>query len=172
MAGALRMVVHLLLMLLTTTIISSGTWTSEALTFNVLDFGASDGGKIDNVEAFQSAWKAACTTEEPSAVYIPKGRYLIGYVQFTGPCKSPWVKFLIDGTLAALPRMALSKTWIEFNSVDGVSIMGGGGLLDGRGAGLWKCKISARSSGSRCPNGPPVNYIMPSYELFSIFGEN
>ncbi|KAJ7961819.1 Polygalacturonase-like [Quillaja saponaria] len=67
-----------------------------------------------------------------------------------GPCKNNAISVQIDGTLVApSDYRVIGKTanWLLFQRVNGVSIRGG--ILDGRGTGLWSCKMS----GKNCPSG-------------------
>ncbi|CAI9108304.1 OLC1v1007874C1 [Oldenlandia corymbosa var. corymbosa] len=57
----------------------------------------------------------------------------------------------IDGSITAPSDynvLGSTMSWIEFKSVDGLSIRGG--FLDGKGTGLWACKAA---SGKSCPTG-------------------
>ncbi|CAI0470492.1 unnamed protein product [Linum tenue] len=81
---------------------------------------------------------------------VPKGRFLVRNMQFTGPCKNRSIFVRILGTIVAPNNIwttGNSPHWIEFHRVDGVTISGG--VLDGKGAALWACKKAGRS----CPNG-------------------
>ncbi|KAI9093958.1 hypothetical protein K1719_026956 [Acacia pycnantha] len=137
------------------TILSSSSFNSVASTganYNVLSFGAKPDGKTDCAKAFLSAWQKACgSADQPAAIYVPPGRFLIGKVIFGGgECSNKAINVAIDGTLVARSNYNGkddSSNWIMFDSVDGVSIHGG--LLDGQGTSLWACK----NSGGNCPSG-------------------
>ncbi|KAL3506683.1 hypothetical protein ACH5RR_032065 [Cinchona calisaya] len=119
-------------------------------TYNVLELGAKPDGKTDSTKAFSSAWTAACGSPQPATIFVPKGSYLVKQAKFYGPCKNRAISFRIDGTLLApsdYNAIGNAGFWIQFQRVDGVSILGG--ILDGQGAGLWGCK----ASGKRCPGG-------------------
>ncbi|KAG6482911.1 polygalacturonase-like [Zingiber officinale] len=124
--------------------------SSAAGNYNVLTFGAKPGSG-DAAGAFLKAWSAACSSSAPSTIYVPTGNFLVSQARFDGPCRSPSIKFSIDGTLVAPSEYTgssgASGHWIAFSNVDGVSISGG--RLDGRGALLWACKSAGRS----CPAG-------------------
>lgn len=127
---------------------------SSAGSYNVLSFGAKPGAG-DAARAFLKAWSVACSSSGPSTIYVPTGNFFVRQAHFEGPCRSPSIKFSIDGTLVAPSEYTgssgASSQWIAFSNVDGVSISGG--RLDGRGARLWACKSAGRS----CPAGASVN---------------
>ncbi|KAB2046855.1 hypothetical protein ES319_A13G004900v1 [Gossypium barbadense] len=106
------------------------------------------------------AWEAACSSADPTMIYVPKGRYLLGSMAFKGGCKSPHITIRIDGTLVA-PQdcrvLGKSTDWLSFEGVNGVSILGG--ALDAKGPSLWACKCwnifkyLYKASHSNCPSG-------------------
>ncbi|XVE63249.1 hypothetical protein DITRI_Ditri07aG0004700 [Diplodiscus trichospermus] len=107
----------------------------SAKTFNVRNYGAVANGRIDNRKAFLEAWDEACSQEEVSRVYIPKGVYMLGTVEFSGPCKGP-ITFSMEGDLRAPDGPMNTDTWIAFRYVDELRVEGGG-TLDGQGASAW-----------------------------------
>ncbi|VFQ87691.1 unnamed protein product [Cuscuta campestris] len=118
--------------------------------YNVLTYGAVPDGKTDSSKAFLGAWTAACGSTEAATIYVPPGTFLLGSVTFEGQCKSNAVTFQIDGVLVApsdFNVIGRDGTWINFNSVSGVSIVGG--TIDGQGASLWACKHANKE----CPQG-------------------
>ncbi|CAN0927148.1 unnamed protein product [Linum grandiflorum] len=118
--------------------------------FNVVQFGAKPDGKTDSTKAFMAAWKQACASTKPVRMYVPKGRFLTRSLEFKGPCKNNAIFIRIDGTLVApsdIWAIGNNPNWLGFQYVDGVTISGG--VLDGRGAGLWACKMARR----KCPTG-------------------
>ncbi|KNA20378.1 hypothetical protein SOVF_053140 [Spinacia oleracea] len=122
--------------------------------FNVLNFGAKPNGLTDTSKAFVSAWEAACETNGPTSIVVPKGRYLLHPVQLSGVgCKSGGITFYIDGTIVApLDYRVLGGVdrWVGFDRVDGVTIAGRG-FFDAKGASLWDCKKG--KNGDKCPLG-------------------
>ncbi|KAI9195553.1 hypothetical protein LWI28_016003 [Acer negundo] len=125
--------------------------SSAKTNYNVLSFGARGNGVTDSTQAFINAWAAACASTEPNTILVPKGRYLLGPVAFTGGCKSSDITLQIDGTLVApadFRVLGQAENWVSFDQVTGVSIIGGS--LDAKGTALWVCKAQ---SGTNCPNG-------------------
>ena len=80
-------------------------------------------------------WNDACNEKGNSRVYIPKGVYMLGTVEFSGPCKGP-VTFLMTGDLRAPTGPLSTEKWIAFRYVNKL-ILKGGGTLDGQGASAW-----------------------------------
>jgi len=82
------------------------------------------------------------------------GRFLVGgSVVFKGKCNNNDIMVRIDGTLVATSNYSVignEGSWLLFDDVDGVSIIGG--VLDGQGTSLWDCKKSDKS----CPTGATV----------------
>ncbi|CAA2995391.1 polygalacturonase-like [Olea europaea subsp. europaea] len=119
--------------------------------YNVQTLGAKPDGKTDSIKAFLSAWTSACASGQPATIYVPPGRFLLGTATFAGQsCKNQAITIQIDGTLVAPSNYKVignSGTWINFESVTGVSVIGG--TLDAQGANLWACK----NSGKSCPTG-------------------
>ncbi|CAI0470491.1 unnamed protein product [Linum tenue] len=106
--------------------------------FNVVRFGARPDGRTDSTRAFLTAWTRACGSRVRVIMLVPKGRFLVRNMQFTGPCKNRSIFVRILGTIVAPNNIwttGNSPHWIEFHRVDGVTISGG--VLDGKGAALW-----------------------------------
>ncbi|KAK4856925.1 hypothetical protein QYF36_022715 [Acer negundo] len=109
--------------------------SSAKTNYNVLSFGARGNGVTDSTQAFINAWAAACASTEPTTILVPKGRYLLGPVAFTGGCKSSDITLQIDGTLVApadFRVLGQAVNWVSFDQVTGVSIIGGS--LDAKGS--------------------------------------
>ncbi|ONK78422.1 uncharacterized protein A4U43_C02F18600 [Asparagus officinalis] len=122
--------------------------------FDVTKYGAKADGKTDNANAFLNAWGAACEIGSAGKVLVPKGAYYLGPVSFRGPCAnngSPTME--IQGTIVAPEDLNQIKTvgWIEFRSLNGLAV-NGGGTLDGKGTEAWK-KTTCPGSKS-CKNLP------------------
>uniref|UniRef100_A0A7N0ZXF5 Rhamnogalacturonase A/B/Epimerase-like pectate lyase domain-containing protein n=1 Tax=Kalanchoe fedtschenkoi TaxID=63787 RepID=A0A7N0ZXF5_KALFE len=149
---------------------SSFIHSSAAASYNVLAFGAVPTGLADSTQAFASAWTAACQTSNKSLIYVPKGRYLLTPVVFSGDnCahNNTQVVFRIDGTLIAPSDhnvLGASADWIRFQRVDQVSIVGG--ALDAKGGSLWDCKAAANTSTS-CIQGATVGETIFADQVLS-----
>ena len=107
--------------------------------FDVTEYGAIADGTTDNSAAFLNAWNAACKIGGSATFLIPRGAFFLGPVSFRGPCtgnQSPRVE--IRGTVSAPEdlRRIRAVGWIEFRSLVGL-VVGGGGILDGKGAESW-----------------------------------
>lgn len=121
-------------------------------TYNVQSFGAKADGVSNSTPAFLKAWSAACGSVKAATIYVPAGRFLLGPVEFRGPCKNN-INFRVDGTVVAPSdywKLGNSGNWILFVQVNGVTLAGG--TFDGKGAGFWAC----RRSGKSCPVGARV----------------
>lgn len=133
------------------------TGAAAAATYNVKSLGAKADGRTDATKAFMAAWFSVCGSVKPATLYVPKGRYMVGALQFTGPCKNGAITVRIDGILVAPSNyyvLGNSQFWLRFYGIQGVTIVGG--TLDAQGAGLWACK----SKGSNhCPDGATVLVI-------------
>ena len=113
----------------------------------------------DSTKGFLDAWGAACASESPSVIYVPKGRFLLGALVFKD-CKSLDIVFRVDGTLVGPTDYRVLEVydkWISFEFVSGVTIVGG--KLDARGPALWACKL-ANGGGAGCPAGVTVSRIL------------
>lgn len=131
--------------------------TAKSSTYNVIKFGAKPDGITDSTQAFLNAWTKACSSPYPAAIYVPQGKFLLGTVTFSGNCANKAISITIDGTLIASSNYLVAGkggTWLRFQHVDGVSIRGG--VLDGQGTALWKCKNSNKKN---CPTGATVMSI-------------
>jgi polygalacturonase len=131
--------------------------SSVGAVYNIVDFGAKSDGQTDSASALLSAWNAACQSTNPSTIYVPNGKFLVGHLTFMGPCTSNKIDVQLYGTIVAPSNYAnFGKVgeWIVFDKVVGLSVYGG--TFDGSGSGLWACKASG---GSSCPNGATVSAL-------------
>ncbi|KAL5562311.1 hypothetical protein UlMin_032058 [Ulmus minor] len=117
--------------------------------FNVKSFGAKADGQTDDSQAFMAAWKEACQSTGRIKLVIPKGTYLLGPVEFRGPCQNASSIYVhMKGYLKAstdLFKYESGGGWIVFQWVDGLTLAGGG-TFDGRGAQAWpynNCRINS-----------------------------
>ncbi|CAH9102095.1 unnamed protein product [Cuscuta europaea] len=135
-----------LFLLATTTVVANGM-------YNVESYGAIPDGRSDSTTAFLRAWDAVCRLDGPATIFVPRGKFMLRNVFFHGEtCKNTrGITFQISGTILAPSDYNVighSETWITFNRVNNVSIVGG--TLDAQGASLWDCKNSGQLG---CPNG-------------------
>lgn len=89
----------------------------------------------------------ACASPGRPAVVVPKGEYRLQPVVFRGPCKG-YMQVRLAGDLRAPDDLAAfrgSHEWINFASIDGLLVTGGG-TFDGRGASSWHL--------NECPTNP------------------
>ncbi|KAJ4833628.1 hypothetical protein Tsubulata_001244, partial [Turnera subulata] len=122
---------------------------AQSTAYNVIDFGAKPDGQSDSTQAFESAWRVACNSTAPATLIVPRGKFLVQPLVFSGPCKSTIV-FSVDGTILGPSNytdFGNSGFWILFYKVKGVTLSGG--TLDANGAGFWAC----RKAGKDCPPG-------------------
>nr|XP_043612087.1 probable polygalacturonase At3g15720 [Erigeron canadensis] len=108
-----------------------------------MQYGAKGDGNADDTKAFERAWQGVCNDDgQRSTLTIPLGKtFLVGPVNFQGPCKSPVIHFQIRGMVIA-PEDPNSwngcetGVWLLFSNVNGL-IMDGGGMINGRGRAWW-----------------------------------
>ncbi|RHN47875.1 putative polygalacturonase [Medicago truncatula] len=106
----------------------------------------SHAGYIINIQAFEKAWEAVCSSGGGEAVFVaPQDNiYLLKPIRFSGPCKSK-ISFQISGVLIASNNPSdYSKDpghWLVFAKVQQL-VVNGGGTLDGKGTIWWEnsCK--------------------------------
>lgn len=111
--------------------------------FDITKLGASGDGKADCTKAVQEAWTSACGGTGKQTILIPKGDYLVGPLNFTGPCKGD-VTIQVDGNLLASTDLSQYKSnWIEILRVDNLVITGAG-KLDGQGPAVWSKNACAK----------------------------
>ncbi|RID55326.1 hypothetical protein BRARA_G02594, partial [Brassica rapa] len=158
--------------------------TNRPKVFNVQRYGAKADGKTDNTKAFTNIWKSACTRKGGnSKIYVPKGTFYLGGVEFVGPCTNK-IEFAIDGTLLAPsnPRDIKNDTWIQFRYINNL-IISGAGTLDGQGKESWplndchknpSCPKLAMTMGFAFVNNSRINGItslnskMGHFNFFSV----
>ncbi|KAF3681441.1 hypothetical protein FXO38_01700 [Capsicum annuum] len=125
--------------------------------FNVLDYGTVGGLFNDSTSAFILAWSAACTSSSPSSMmYVPSGhKFLLHPLIFSGPCLSPDITIVINGTILApvIPSKwrciaDLCDKWISIKDVDGLTVRGSG-RISGLAPGWWDVVVSAAL---KCPS--------------------
>jgi galacturan 1,4-alpha-galacturonidase len=94
-------------------------------------------------QALTDAWASACGGTGKQTIVIPKGDYLVGALNFTGPCTSD-ITFQLDGNLLASTDLSQFKSnWIEIMRVENL-VIAGKGKLDGQGAQVWSKNSCAK----------------------------
>ncbi|KAJ0007203.1 hypothetical protein Pint_30076 [Pistacia integerrima] len=114
----------------------------------VADFGAKGDGLHDDTEAFENAWKLACSSRIRIVIVIPaEYTSLIRPIDFFGPCKSK-VTLEISGTIVAPQdpdawKGLNHRKWLYFHGVNHLTVKGGG-TINGMGREWWarSCKIN------------------------------
>lgn len=91
-------------------------------------------------------------------VYVPRGKYLLGRIELTGPCKTD-MRLEIKGTLTA-PIDLAGDRWISFKTIDRFKIYGHG-TLDGQGSLAWK-----KNNCSQDPNCERLPIVSISITIF------
>ncbi|KAK0608401.1 hypothetical protein LWI29_030192 [Acer saccharum] len=117
--------------------------SSAKTNYNVLSFGARGNGVTDSTQAFINAWAAACASTEPTTIYVPTGRYLIGPVAFKGGCKSSDITLRIDGTLVApadFRVLGQAENWVALIKSPEFPLSEGRWMLKDLPCGLAKLK--------------------------------
>ncbi|ESW06319.1 hypothetical protein PHAVU_010G037900 [Phaseolus vulgaris] len=122
--------------------------------FNVMDFGAHGDGTSDDSNAIAKAWQGVCGEEGPASLLIPSRKiFLVKRLKLSGPCKTPNVGIKLKGKIVA-PSMSKwvgdSFSWIQILYVNGLTIDGDGGSIDGHGSTWWeKCRKCRRPKSLR-----------------------
>uniref|UniRef100_I1Q2X3 Exopolygalacturonase n=1 Tax=Oryza glaberrima TaxID=4538 RepID=I1Q2X3_ORYGL len=108
-----------------------------------MKLGGKGDGKTDSTKAVDEAWKAACAGTGKQTIVFPKGDFVTGPLNFTGPCKGDIV-IQLDGNLLGSTDLALFKVnWMEIKRVDNLEISGKG-KIDGQGAAVWSKNTCAK----------------------------
>ncbi|KAK7315564.1 hypothetical protein VNO77_34117 [Canavalia gladiata] len=129
----------------------------EGPSFNVLHYGATGNGQIDDSQAFMDAWKDTCGASHGTpTLLIPKEKtFMLQPVLFHGPCISPIINIQLKGTMIAPKSIEGWKwpknnrnAWIRFSHISGL-VIHGRGQIDGQGDSWWNC-----SSNINCHHKP------------------
>ncbi|GKV22256.1 hypothetical protein SLEP1_g32138 [Rubroshorea leprosula] len=137
---------------------SFGDREAAITTFNPMDYGAVGNGQTDDSLAFIKAWEHICAADgRLPTFYIPPGKtFLLGQVQFKGPCKASSVRVRLSGSLIAPHGISWGgndglEAWIRFENIDNL-IIDGEGKIDGQGQSWWTaCAIKKQNVGkSKC----------------------
>ncbi|XP_020208536.1 probable polygalacturonase At3g15720 [Cajanus cajan] len=122
--------------------ISSFVGTTNTV-YNVIDFGAIGSGTVDDSQAFLKAWQQTCGTQGDNTLLIPAGKvFLVNSITMSGNCTATSISIQLQGEIVAPTKNAWvgnSLNLIMFNKVNGLTIDGSGGLIDGTGSTWWGC---------------------------------
>ncbi|XP_042518625.1 polygalacturonase-like [Macadamia integrifolia] len=126
---------------------------------NIESLGAKGDGTTDSSPAMLQAWEGACkNSTEPTTIIVPSKKYFLSSAKLDGPCTNKFtITFQMEGSTLIAPdytKMSDSKGlpldyWVIFQTVQGVSLIGG--ALEAQGKTLWDCKGGAASA--QCPPG-------------------
>nr|ACN85300.1 exopolygalacturonase precursor [Oryza coarctata] len=127
--------------------------------FDITKLGAIANGRADSSKAVMEAWKAACGGAGKQTIVIPRGDFMTGQLDFTGPCKGD-VTVQLDGNLLGSNDLSKYKAnWIEFRKVDNL-VIAGKGTLDGQGPGVWSKNSCAKNYNCKIlPNTLVLNSV-------------
>ncbi|KAJ8562656.1 hypothetical protein K7X08_031108 [Anisodus acutangulus] len=120
---------------------------AKVTTINVDNFGAKGDGSTDDTNAFQKAWKDACSSSTiVNFVVSQNKKYLLKPIKFSGPCKSSITMQIYGTLLASVDTSDYSKDsrhWLIIDSVQNL-VVGGAGVINGNGKIWWQnsCKIN------------------------------
>ncbi|KAJ4822872.1 hypothetical protein Tsubulata_046049 [Turnera subulata] len=122
-----------------------GGSSTSVKTVSVDDFGAKADG-TDDTQAFEKAWKEACSYEGAVLFIVPQHSYNVKQVRFLGPCQSD-ITVQIYGTIEASDDRSDyeedGRHWLLFSNVQNL-LVEGGGVIDGNGKIWWQhsCKVN------------------------------
>ncbi|XP_057790421.1 exopolygalacturonase clone GBGE184-like [Salvia miltiorrhiza] len=108
--------------------------------YDITKYGAKGDGSTDDAMSLIQAWRAGCDGSAPAKIVVPPGKFMMGEVVLTGPCKAPPPVLIdIQGTILANPDPSSysNMMWILIEHVNNVKISGGG-TLDAQGTNAWK----------------------------------
>ncbi|KAL2319870.1 hypothetical protein Fmac_028839 [Flemingia macrophylla] len=112
------------------------------------NLGDTNGGKwIEKGRAFSEAWQKVCGTQGINTLLIPSGRvFMVKNIGLNGTCMATSINVQLQGKIVAPARDAWGSgsNLIIFHKVNGLTIDGTGGLIDGYGSTWWKCNHCAR----------------------------
>ncbi|KAJ6816638.1 polygalacturonase [Iris pallida] len=151
---------------------NDGTSASEPYIIDVRSYGAVGDGDADDTQAFRSAWKEACSSDNAVLLVPADGVFMITSTIFSGPC-SPGLVFQVDGILMppdgpdCWPKSDSDNQWLVFYRLDGMALRGGG-TIEGNGEKWWNlpCKPHRGPNGTTLPgpcNSPAlIRFFMSS----------
>ncbi|OMO98563.1 Glycoside hydrolase, family 28 [Corchorus olitorius] len=115
----------------------------DVKTFNVLDYGAKADGTTNNAFAFIKTFEEACNFNGNAMMVIPDGKFLVGSVNFEGPCMNPSPLIIqVNGYILATPTLFgyPQVDWFNFQKINGL-ILTGHGTFHGQGATVWEKEV-------------------------------
>uniref|UniRef100_A0A2C9VFT3 endo-polygalacturonase n=2 Tax=Manihot esculenta TaxID=3983 RepID=A0A2C9VFT3_MANES len=120
-----------------------GSTSTSVKTVNVDDYRANT-DSADDTKAFEKAWEEACSSKG-AVLVVPKNRYRVKPVRFSGPCKSNLTVQIYGVIEASDDRSDYKKDdrhWLVFDGVENL-LVEGGGTIDGNGKIWWQnsCKV-------------------------------
>ncbi|KAH7517416.1 hypothetical protein FEM48_Zijuj09G0061200 [Ziziphus jujuba var. spinosa] len=98
--------------------------------------------------AFKKAWERACSSNVAARLVVPKNKYLVKPIRFTGPCRSHLTLQIYGSIEASNDRKDYKgddRHWIVFESVQNLIVDGGKtGTINGNGQIWWQnsCKTN------------------------------
>ncbi|KAK9912713.1 hypothetical protein M0R45_036563 [Rubus argutus] len=131
--------------------------SSSVKMVSVDDFGAKGNGAADDTQAFQKAWKAACSSNGAHVLLVPKKNYLVKPITFSGPCKSQLTMQIYGSIQASDDRSVYSKDlnhWIIFDNVQNLLVQGPG-TINGNGQ-IWWQNSCKRKQTKPCGTSAPT----------------
>ncbi|ESQ32372.1 hypothetical protein EUTSA_v10005587mg [Eutrema salsugineum] len=113
----------------------------DNVVFDVSEFGAIPDADTDSTYAFEKTWEAACKHEGITKFYVPEGKFLVGAIEFKGPCSTKsTLEVEIRGDLMAptsIKQFPFNQ-WITFTQLNDI-VLYGRANLEGRGeVEAWK----------------------------------
>ncbi|QCE04600.1 polygalacturonase [Vigna unguiculata] len=133
--------------------------------YNIINYGAKGDGKSDDAQAFLKAWESSCGAKGMATLVIPANyQFLLSPLMLKGPCLASTIQIQLQGKLVAAEKNAWPSykyAWILISNVNGLTVDGTGGSLDGFGSSWWSCTNCQRPSAitfNSC-NGLTVNYL-------------
>ncbi|KAG2381046.1 polygalacturonase protein [Vigna angularis] len=134
--------------------------------YDVRNYGANGNGKSDDSKALMDAWNDICGRQGTPTLLIPQNRVFLvkRNIIMKGPCKATNINIQLQGKIVASQKNAWQgdkSTVIYFTNINGLRIVGKGGLIDGFGSSWWPCKNCQRPAvlGFNACNGLSVSYL-------------
>ncbi|KAL9303485.1 hypothetical protein ACSQ67_020748 [Phaseolus vulgaris] len=118
--------------------------------YNVINYGAKGDGRSDDAQAFLRAWQSTCGAQGMATLVIPANyEFLLSPLMLKGPCHASNIQIQVRGKIVAATKSAWPSykyTWILITNVNGLTVDGSGGSLDGFGSSWWPCRTCPRPS--------------------------